>query len=364
MAIKRLALVVGTRPNFMKAAPLLRKLRERPESFHVTLIHTGQHYDAAMSDIFLKELGIGKPDIELNASGSSHIQTIAKIIRATTDVFAKQQFDAIIVFGDVNSTLATAISCIKQHQRLIHVEAGLRSHDRRMPEEINRVITDHISDVHFTTEPIALENLKAEGVDEKEIYYVGNIMIDSLKYHLDAIEATQAYKKYGLEDGAYVLATIHRQENVDEAFSLKRIFSVLHRVSTEYPIILPIHPRTVAKLNDFGLAHLLEGIKIIEPQGYLEFTNLLKHAKAVITDSGGVQEESSSLNIPCITLRDSTERPITVTHGTNELVQIMGDAFENEVISHLRNPKYRTEDIPLWDGEVANRIVDILEGIL
>lgn len=364
MAVKRLALIVGTRPNFMKAAPLLRELRTRPHAFETTLIHTGQHHDASMSDVFFDELGIGRPDIELHAAGNSHIQTIAKIIRATTEVFAAGNYDAIIVFGDVNSTLAAAISCAKQRQRLIHVEAGLRSHDRRMPEEINRVIVDHISDLHFTTERVAHENLILEGVDEQGIYHVGNLMIDSLVHHLPAIEARQTHELMGLESGSYILATIHRQENVDDAFSLKRIFSTLHRVAELYPLILPIHPRTIAKLNDFGLSSLAEGIRTIDSQGYLEFTNLLKHARAVVTDSGGVQEEAAWLNIPCITLRDSTERPITVHQGTNELVRIMSETFEDDVMRLLKEPKYRTEDIPLWDGRTSQRIADVLERVL
>lgn len=364
MSKKHLALIVGTRPNLVKAGPLLRALREQKDAFDVTLIHTGQHYDASMSDIFLQELEIGDPDICLNASGSSHVQTIANIIRRLHQLFTERHFDAIVVFGDVNSTLAAAIAATKRGKYLIHVEAGLRSNDRRMPEEINRVITDHISDIHFTTEPAANEHLREEGIEDEKVFYVGNIMIDSLMKCLGTIDQTRAHDTFGVREGEYILGTFHRQENVDDPFVLRRMFTVLQKVARMHPFILPLHPRTKQKIEEHGFANLLEDIRIIEPQGYVVFTSLMKHAKAVMTDSGGIQEESTWLNVPCITLRDNTERPITVTHGTNRLIRILDDAFEDQVFDSLRVLKHRVEPIPLWDGQTAGRIVEVLKRVL
>lgn len=358
---KRIALVVGARPNFMKAAPLLKELDRRSDIFETTLIHTGQHYDPIMSDVFFQELGMTVPDIHLAAAGSSHVQTIANIIRKMTDVLSKHTFDAVVVFGDVNSTLASAIATSKQRAKLIHVEAGLRSNDRRMPEEINRVITDHISDILFTSEQSANENLKNEGVLEQKIYFVGNIMIDSLAEYLDQIESLNLYKDLGLTSGEYIMCTIHRQENVDDPKSLKRIFSALNDLTEQETIVIALHPRTKTMLEQHQLSDLLERLTVIEPQSYLNFLNLVKNAKAVITDSGGIQEETTWLNIQCITLRDNTERPATITDGTNTLILSSEKNISEKIKEVLAKSKKRRKDIPNWDSMTANRIADVIE---
>lgn len=360
MLRQRLAIMVGARPNFMKAAPVLRELQAHPDEFEPILIHTGQHYDPVLSDVFFRDLGIQTPDIQLISAGANHVQTIANIIRQVSDIFARRRFESVVVFGDVSSTIASAISGSKHGLPLMHVEAGLRSHDRRMPEEINRVITDHISDVLFTSEPSGTENLLAEGIPEDKIHHVGNVMIDTLVAELPSIRAAGTTTRLGLAPRGYVLSTIHRQENVDDAKTLKLVFQTLDRIASTMPLVIPLHPRTRIRLAEAGIESLLARLTVVPPLGYDEFIHLAMHAATVVTDSGGVQEETTWLDIPCITLRDSTERPVTVTHGTNTLVNVSHDDFPERVMTALRTPKHRAEEIPLWDGHAARRIVEVL----
>lgn len=358
--VQRIAVVVGARPNFIKAAPVMREFLNRPEHFEPILIHTGQHYDASMSDIFFRDLGIPEPHFHLGCSGANHAQTVAMVTRRILEVMSTERFDALLVFGDVSSTLGATLAASKSGVRVVHVESGLRSHDPRMPEEINRVLTDHLSDILFTSEPVAHDNLTKEGIDPSRIHHVGNVMIDSLAHSLPRIEATNALGMLGVEPKSYILATIHRQETVDDPKLLERVFKALQDVATQKPVILPLHPRTRARLVEFGRADLLDGLRIIEPLGYLEFNNLMRSAYAVVTDSGGIQEESSWMDVPCLTLRDNTERPVTVSHGTNTMVTVADENLSQVLLTALKAPKRLKEQIPLWDGQTAKRIADIL----
>lgn len=361
--VQRIAVVVGARPNFIKAAPVMREFLNRPHQFDPVLIHTGQHYDASMSDVFFRDLGIPEPHFHLGCAGATHAQTVAMVTRRILDVMKTERFDSLLVFGDVSSTLGATLAASKAGVRVIHVESGLRSHDPRMPEEINRVLTDHLSDVLFTSEPVALENLTKEGVDLSRVHYVGNVMIDSLAHSLPRIDATNALGMLAVEPKSYILATIHRQETVDSPELLERVFKALQDVAKQKPVILPLHPRTRSRLVAFGRADLLEGLRIIEPLGYLEFNNLMKNAYAVVTDSGGIQEESSWMDVPCLTLRDNTERPVTVSHGTNTMVAVADENLSQVLLTALKAPKRLKEQIPMWDGKTAERIANILADL-
>ncbi len=361
MIKKKIAVIVGTRPNFVKCTCLLKELEQNKKYFDYALINTGQHYDYKMAGSFFNELEIPEPDISLNAvSGHSHVQTIAKIIRNLGEVFSRYRFDFIIVFGDVNSTLAAAIASVKNNQKLVHIEAGLRSNDRRMPEEINRVITDHISDIHFTSEESGNINLRSEGIEEKSIHFVGNIMIDTLMYYSNMIDNKDTYKKYMLKNKNYIVSTIHRQENVDDPYNLKLIFESLNEIAEKKDIIIPAHPRTVKMLEENKLTNLRKRIKMIDPIGYFDFINLVKNSSGVITDSGGIQEETSFLKIPCVTLRDNTERPITIHNGTNTLIDIHGTNFVDNIMSGLFDTNSDKHDIKFWDGNTSKRIIKTL----
>jgi UDP-N-acetylglucosamine 2-epimerase (non-hydrolysing) len=361
MTKRNLALVLGARPNFVKAACLVRELQERSSVFDYAIINTGQHHDYEMAKIFFEELDLHDPDIDLAASGRTHVETIGNILRKMNDVFNKSRFDYAVLFGDVNSTLAAGIAGAKQHLRLAHVEAGLRSGDRRMPEEINRVIIDHVSDLLFTTEKSGRENLLKEGIHEEKIHFVGNIMIDTLVRYRDQFVSRNRCEAFDLEKKDYVLVTVHRQENVDERNTFRRIVELIQHAGRVKRVLMPLHPRTRQMINDFGYERLLSGIVTVSPQGYLDFLSLMNDAYAVITDSGGIQEETSFLDIPCITLRDSTERPITIDLGTNVLVPIHEAEAERLILRALENHKRRRAEIPLWDGKTAGRIADILE---
>jgi len=356
--------IVGARPNFMKIAPIQREMRRRKTDFLPLIVHTGQHYDAAMSDSFFVDLGIPAPDFHLEVGSASHAVQTAKIMTAFEPIVLEEKPDWVLVVGDVNSTIACAIVCAKLGIKVAHVEAGLRSRDRSMPEEINRILTDSISDLLLTTSQDADENLKREGVSEEKIKFVGNVMIDSLFYSLKLAENSNIRQDLSLVEKAYAVLTLHRPSNVDEKEVFENLLDALCEISKKLPIIFPAHPRTKANIEKFGFAEKVTGsnIKLVEPLGYLDFMRLYSGAKLVLTDSGGLQEETTALGIPCLTLRENTERPITIEMGTNILVgtnpeKIRQTAFavlSGEIVSN--NKKIP----PLWDGRTAERICDAL----
>lgn len=359
---KKYAVVIGARPNFVKAAPFFREAKFHPE-YSFTLIHTGQHFDDLMSKIFFEEMSIPRPDIQLDINSGFHTEKIGRMFSALRDIFLENKFDAVIVFGDINSTLAGAVAAAKL-TKLIHIESGLRSHDRRMPEEINRVIVDHLSDLLFTTEPVANKNLIQEGIAGDKIKYVGNIMIESMETYSDLIGQSEILLKFGIIPKQYTVATVHRAENTDNPEILEKILKLLNVYSKENTLVFPLHPGTRKKINDYGLQHLLEGMHIVEPLGYFEFIKLVSESKGIITDSGGVQEETSHLGIPCATLRDNTERPITLEVGSNKLFPILGIDPEDirGIIKHLNRTDFKKCHIPLWDKGVSKRIFKHLDN--
>ena len=310
--------VVGARPNFMKMTPVILEARRRKLA-HV-LVHTGQHYDAQMSDIFFDELGMPQPDVSLGVGSGSHAEQTARIMMAFEKVCLDQTPPLVVVGGDVNSTLACAVVAAKLQIPVAHVEAGLRSFDRSMPEEINRVLTDHIASLLFTTEPSGNENLLQEGIPQEYIHFVGNPMIDSLRRHLDKALASRPWEKFALKPSCYGLVTLHRPANVDDPDVLFEISSALKEISEEISLLFPVHPRTRQRIEQFGID--LGSLKVAEPLGYIDFLGLMAKASLVITDSGGIQEETTALGVPCITLRLNTERPITLERGTNRLAGI------------------------------------------
>lgn len=364
--VLKICIVAGARPNFMKIAPIIRELCKRPEKFDWTLVHTGQHYDREMSDVFFDELGIPHPHFHLECGGGSHAEQTAKIMCRFEEVCLDICPDIVLVVGDVNSTLACSIVAKKLNIRVAHVEAGLRSGDMSMPEEINRKVTDAISDLYFVTEPSGVENLRREGVDDRSIQFVGHVMIDNLFFQLEKLKElehvtfeTNALKVKFKECG-YGIVTLHRPSNVDDENILGAILDTLSRISVQLPLIFPIHPRTAQRITQYGI-RLPPTIAITNPLGYMEFLNLWSDARMVLTDSGGLQEETTALGIPCITLRENTERPVTVDQGTNILVgaepsKIL-DAFQKAMIEGSGGIKQRPE---FWDGHAAVRIVDAL----
>ncbi len=361
----RLLCVVGARPNFMKMAPIVRALACRARRFAPTLVHTGQHYDAAMSKVFFDELGMPRPDIDLNVGSGSHAAQTAAIMTAFEPVVRDTAPALVIVVGDVNSTIACALVAVKLGVPVAHVEAGLRSFDRTMPEEINRLLTDQISDVLLTTEASGEENLRREGVDPAKIHFVGNVMIDTLLAHREAARALEAPRKYGL-DGRFGLLTLHRPSNVDDACGLEELLGAIAVVAREVPLVFPVHPRTRKAIDASPVAQALVGerrLHLLDPLGYLEFVGLMERAAVVLTDSGGVQEETTILGVPCLTLRNSTERPVTVSNGTNTVAGTnpAGIVAAWESMKD-RPPVQRTP--PLWDGHAAERIVSVLDAIL
>jgi len=309
-----------------------------------------------MSRIFFEEMKIPKPDIHLDIKAKFHTEKIGKMLTSLKNVLSNKNFSGVIVFGDINSTLVGAIAAIKNGHKLIHIEAGLRSYDRRMPEEINRTIVDHLSDVLFITEPSARENLLKEGVSDDKIKYVGNIMINSMEIFKNKINKSDVLNKYALKSKEYFLATIHRQENTDNPIILKKILVLLNEINKIYPIILPLHPGTKHKINDYKFSFLLDNIQIIEPLGYFQFMKLLASSKGVITDSGGIQEETSHLGVPCATIRDNTERPITLEIGSNKLFPLNNYLASKDILKHLLKNNFKSKHIPLWDSKVASRI--------
>ncbi len=358
--------VVGARPNLMKVAPLMEAFAERP-GIEALLVHTGQHYDANMSDLFFRQLGIPEPDLNLGVGSGSHAVQTAEIMKGFEPVLIEHRPDAVLVVGDVNSTIACGLVAVKLGIALVHVEAGLRSFDRSMPEEINRVLTDAISDVLFCTEASGVANLKREGVADAKIHQVGNVMIDTLMKHRSRAEASPILGQLGLEPRGYAVLTLHRPSNVDDPETLAGILDALEVVARDMPLVFPAHPRTREKMRAFGLdARLarLPGLRLIEPAGYLDFLKLMASARLVLTDSGGIQEETTILGVPCLTLRDNTERPVTVELGTNQLVgrdpQRILAAYRK--LQAGAGPPGRMP--PGWDGRAAGRIVDVLERAL
>ena len=356
----RILAVAGARPNFMKIAPLMREFARRPDRFEPVLVHTGQHYDKAMSESFFQDLGIPEPDVNLGVGSGSHGHQTAEVLMKIEDLIVERRPDAVLVVGDVNSTVAATLAAVKLEVPVAHVEAGLRSWDRKMPEELNRVMTDSVSEWLFTTEPSAETNLLREGIPSEKIHFVGNVMIDTLLSHRERASKLDTVERLGLEPQNYAVLTLHRPSNVDSAEQLRRLFEVLGRLNQELPVVFPIHPRTAKAVED-NLGGMKPDLRLTDPLGYLDFLRLLMDAQMVLTDSGGIQEETTALGVPCLTLRDSTERPVTVTEGTNEIVGTEPAAIE-EAIARLRSESPRTGRRPaLWDGAAAQRIVDVLE---
>ncbi|MGB0714342.1 MAG: non-hydrolyzing UDP-N-acetylglucosamine 2-epimerase [Phycisphaerae bacterium] len=356
----KLICVCGARPNFMKAAPLIEAFGQ-DSTFDVRLVHTGQHYDTKMSGQFFAELGLPQPDINLEVGSGSHAQQTAAIMSRFEPICTEFQPDWVVVVGDVNSTIACALVASKLGIKVAHVEAGLRSFDRRMPEEINRILTDSISDVLFVTEPAAIENLKHEGVPPSKIRFVGNVMIDTLMRNRERANDTGIVSSLGLATRGYGVVTLHRPSNVDSAHQLVQILEALEIIGRELPLVFPVHPRTLATLK--SLDQDLRGIRPIEPLGYLDFLGLVDQARVVLTDSGGIQEETTVLGVPCITMRENTERPVTVEHGTNQLAGTTRDGILNAYRS-MACSCYSENQIPdLWDGRASERIAAVFKEI-
>lgn len=352
--------VVGARPNFMKMAPIVAAIERRRGEVSQVLVHTGQHYDEAMSASFFHDLGMPAPEINLGVGSGTHAEQTARVMLAFEPVLVAQQPDWVVVVGDVNSTMACALVASKLCVRVAHVEAGLRSFDRTMPEEINRIVTDHIADLLLTPSADADANLRREGISEDKIVRVGNVMIDTLLVQLDRARQSRVLEELELLPREFIALTMHRPTNVDNPEALHQVFSALGEIARRLPIIFPAHPRTQARLREFKIK-VPPGVRVLEPMGYLDFLRLWSNARLVMTDSGGLQEETTALGIPCLTLRENTERPITIEQGTNRLVgrapeRIKAAAFE--ILDCDRQPKARVPE--LWDGHAAERIVEAL----
>lgn len=384
--IRKWALVAAARPNFMKIAPLIRAVHAYNEingcNIYPFLVHTGQHYDVNMSDFFFKDLNLPEPDVHLGVGSGNHGEQTGKILIEFEKVLLRQRPELVIVVGDVNSTIACSLAAVKLHIPVAHVEAGLRSFDRSMPEEINRIVTDSISDYLFTPSPDGDENLLKEGIPAEKIFLVGDIMVDSLLFNLKEAKKTDILERLGLQPKPltdrcqlttdYCLLTLHRPSNVDNKETLSRILGALATVSSRIPILFPAHPRTRKMIDEFDFkSHFVDisnndlpitnsGMYLANPFGYLDFLNLMAHAKIVMTDSGGIQEETTVLNIPCITLRDTTERPITLSEGTNVLVKDDPKRIVEEVEKILGGNGRKGTCPKIWDGHTAERIVRVL----
>jgi UDP-N-acetylglucosamine 2-epimerase (non-hydrolysing) len=350
--------VVGARPNFMKAAPVLAAFAR--QGVRQTLVHTGQHYDAGMSDVFFQQLGMPAPDINLAVGSGSHAVQTAEIMMRIEPVITTARPDLVLVYGDVNSTVAAALVCAKLLVRVGHVEAGLRAGDRTMPEEINRIVTDQLADLLFTPSADGDENLLREGIDSQKIYRVGNVMIDTLVRLLPVAE--RVARTDGIFDNPYALVTLHRPSNVDDPARLRRLLQVLTTISRDIPVVFPVHPRTRKRIQELNGSDWApsQALRLVDPVGYTEFLALQIHAKLVVTDSGGIQEETTYLGIPCLTVRPNTERPITTTIGTNLLVGDDLDRLLVEARRTLAGDRRRGRVPPLWDGQAAQRIVEVV----
>jgi UDP-N-acetylglucosamine 2-epimerase (non-hydrolysing) len=354
--------VAGARPNFMKIAPLMEAFSHQP-TIEPMLVHTGQHYDERMSDLFFRQLGIPKPDVNLGVGGGSHAVQTAEVMKAFEPVVLEHKPDAVLVVGDVNSTIACGLVAVKLGVKLIHVESGLRSGDRSMPEEINRILTDSISDYLFCTEKSGMENLAREGVPEDRMFLVGNVMIDTLLKNRSKADQSQILNDLGLHQGQYAVLTLHRPSNVDDPAVFGRLIEALEVVQHDLPVIFPIHPRTrnnLAKGALGGRVEAMTNLRMIEPAGYLDFLKLTANAKVVLTDSGGIQEETTILKVPCITMRENTERPITVEVGSNYLVGTDPKNILKAYRDVMSGAGKAAGIPPLWDGKAAQRIAEIL----
>lgn len=353
--------VVGARPNFMKIAPVWQAVNENSR-FSQILVHTGQHYDVNMSDVFFTDLGLPAPNHYLGIGSGTHAQQTAAVMIAFEKVVLDSKPDMVLVYGDVNSTVAASLVCTKLLIPIAHVEAGLRSWDREMPEEINRILTDQMADLLFTPSPDGDENLLREGVQAEKIHQVGNIMIDSLVRLLPVSEKSKILSHLNLKKKEYAALTLHRPSNVDDDAILTRLLFSLAKLSQEIPIIFPVHPRTRNRISGLNLKLPENHLRLVDPMGYLDFLRLMSQARIVLTDSGGIQEETSYLNIPCLTLRENTERPITIKMGTNQLVGTDTDLLTSRFLNILKqaNDERIECKIPLWDGKTAVRIVDVL----
>ena len=367
-SVMNLTLIAGARPNFMKIAPIIHAIQKDPakgnfeKNINYRLVHTGQHYDHKMSDTFFKELNIPEPDINLNCGGGTQAEQTAAIMVAFEKELLTNPSDLVMVVGDVTSTMACSIVAKKLNTKVAHVEAGIRSWDLTMPEEINRMVTDCLTDYFFTTTELAGENLRKSGIPDDRIFFVGNVMIDTLLANRHRLRKPAFYDKFGLKNGSYFVLTLHRPANVDEAEKLKTLICEIISNTRNLPVIFPIHPRTAKVLTEAGIS--ASNLFIVDPLGYLEFNYLVQYAKAVITDSGGVTEETTVLGIPCMTLRDNTERPETVKIGTNELLgtdpSTIAPAF-----AKLFSGNWKKGSVPpMWDGRSAERIVSVLKEIL
>ncbi len=351
--------IVGARPNFMKVAPVMRALASHPGMCQ-TLVHTGQHYDLNMSDVFFQQLEIPAPDVNLEVGSGSHAQQTAQIMSRFEAVVLKYQPDLVLVYGDVNSTVAAALVCAKLGGRVGHVEAGLRAFDRTMPEEINRLLTDQLADLLFTPSADGDANLLREGVAAAKIHLVGNVMIDTLVHLWPAVECSDAPKRLCLKPKGYGLVTLHRPSNVDEPAMLRQLTEALAQIAADLPLIFPLHPRTRQKLTTLSLPMDNPRLRFVDPLGYLDFLALQRDAAVVITDSGGVQEETTYLGVPCLTVRENTERPVTVTLGTNTLVGRDMDRLRLETQRSLGGAMRQSHIAPLWDGKASERIADVI----
>jgi UDP-N-acetylglucosamine 2-epimerase (non-hydrolysing) len=350
----RIVCVVGARPNFMKIKPVMDALERR--GAEVVLVHTGQHYDAAMNDVFFADLGIRRPDRSLGVGSGSHAEQTARVMTGFEPLLTEVSPDAVVVVGDINSTVACALVTAKAGPLLAHVEAGLRSRDWRMPEEVNRVVTDRLSDYLLSPSEDAVANLRAEGYREDQIHLVGNVMIDSLLANLPRARSGGALGRLGLQPGEYGLVTLHRPANVDDPAVLAGMLKALGEIARRCPLLLPAHPRAADRLNALGVP---PGVRLAPPAGYLDFLALQASARVVLTDSGGVQEETTALGVPCVTLRENTERPITLTEGTNVLAGVEPEGILSTALAVLDTPPPARRPA-LWDGRAGERIAEVL----
>lgn len=359
--MKKIISVVGARPNFMKVAPIHRAFQKYSDKIQHLICHTGQHYDEKMSKVFFEDLELPEPDFYLGVGSGSHAEQTANVMIKFEKILLEVKPDLIIVVGDVNSTIACSLTASKLHIKVVHVEAGLRSGDRLMPEEVNRVLTDAISDMLFVTEKSGIENLKKEGVADDKVFFTGNVMIDSLAYFKPKVKNSKIHEEYNLDLDKYVLVTLHRPSNVDNKEQLIKLIDLLNSIAEKRKVLFPIHPRTKNNLQVFGLLEMInQNLILTEPIGYLDFLALTSNAELILTDSGGIQEESTYLGVQCITLRTSTERPITVEVGTN---QLLGNDLDKAKIAALEvlNGKTKKGSIPeLWDGKAAERITKVI----
>jgi len=387
--MKKIISVVGARPNFMKVAPIYRAINDYNQSnnhpINHLICHTGQHYDEKMSKVFFNDLELPKPDFYLGVGSGSHAEQTAKIMIEFEKILLQEKPDLVIVVGDVNSTVACSLTAKKLNIKVAHVEAGLRSFDMEMPEEINRILTDRISDYLFVTEKSGLENLRNEGVDDSKIFFVGNTMIDSLTYYLPKAEKSKILEEFDLVKGNYVLVTFHRPSNVDGKEELTKLINFLNKIAEKRKVIFPIHPRTRNNISKYSLNHSTRpveserysnginqpvplnpkdiqtgSVNLCDPIGYIDFLSLIKNAELIVTDSGGIQEESTYLGVQCITLRTTTERPITVEVGTNQLIGVDLEKAEKACLDVLNGNKKEGRIPEMWDGKAAERIVEIL----